>query len=245
MDMVLLDWTRMGKSYCLAGVVAGEDRYWVVRPMPAWHRTAPVRNVGWAPEAVDGRSRWEVFELLEGRPAPPLPPHLEDAWVSRLKPCNRHATPAQRRAILQATLTAAGQDLFGAPLVATRSTAYLAPGTGCRSLTSVLVPAGGVTFSASWREGTPEPDYRVRLALPVLEGRALAVKDHFLLRRAEMASTNLERRVQELTLAVGQMGDSVLVRLGLSRAFQATAGRTHGVCYLMADGFFSFTDPQP
>jgi hypothetical protein len=244
-DLVLLDWTRMGKSYCLAGAVAREDRYWVVRPLPAWHRTAPVRNVGWGPEAVDGHSRWEVFELLEGRPAPPQPPHLEDAWVSRLKPSGRLATPAQRRAVLQATLTAPGQDLFGSPLVTTRSTAYLAPGTGCRSLTSVLVPAGGVTFSASWREGVPEPDYRVKLAVPGLEGRALAVKDHFLLRRAEMASTDLERRVQEMTLAVGQMGDPVLVRLGLSRAFQPTAGRTQGVCYLMADGFFSFTDPQP
>jgi hypothetical protein len=129
--------------------------------------------------------------------------------------------------------------------VTTRSTAYLPPGTGCRSLTSVVVPAGGVTFSALGREGTPEPDYRVTLRLPGLTGRTLPVKDHFLLRRAELASTNPERRVQELTLAVGQMGEQVLVRLGVSRAFQPAAGRTQGVCYLMADGFFSFTDPQP
>jgi hypothetical protein len=225
--------------------VEREERYWVVRPLPAWHRTAPVRNVGWAPEAVEGHSRWEVFELLDGTPAPPLPPHREDAWVSRLKPRGGLATPAQRRAILLATLTPPGQDLFGAPLVTTRSTAYLPPGTGCRSLTSALVPAGGITFSASWREGTPEPDYRVTLALPGLTGRSLPVKDHFLLRRAELASTNLDRRIQELTLAVRQMGDPVLVRLGLSRAFQTSPGRTQGVCYLMADGFFSYNDPQP
>ena len=34
-------------------------------------------------------------------------------------------------------------------------------------------------------------------------------------------------------------------RLGLSRPFQATPGRGEGVCWLMADGFFSLTDPQP
>jgi hypothetical protein len=40
------------------------------------------------------------------------------------------------------------------------------------------------------------------------------------------------------------MGDQVAVRLGLSRAFNSRSGEP-GVCWLMADGFFSLTEPQP
>ena len=42
------------------------------------------------------------------------------------------------------------------------------------------------------------------------------------------------------------MGDTVAVRLGITRPFtpQEGAGRTPGLCWLMADGFFSLTDPQ-
>jgi hypothetical protein len=35
------------------------------------------------------------------------------------------------------------------------------------------------------------------------------------------------------------------VRLGVSRAYSGTPGRAPNVCWLMADGFFSLTDPQP
>ena len=127
----------------------------------------------------------------------------------------------------------------------TRSCAYIAPRTGQRSLVSIVVPAGAIRFSVSWREGTPEPDARVSLAVPELEGRSLPVKDHFLLQRAELASSAAEGRMHALTLAVAQMGAEVVVRLGLSRGFQATPGRAESVCWLMADGFFSFSDPQP
>ena len=118
------------------------------------------------------------------------------------------------------------------------------PRTGQRSLRSVVVPAGAIRFSVSWREGTPEPDKRVSLALPELEGRSLPVKDHFLLQRAELASSAPEGRMRALNLAVNQMGAEVAVRLGLSRGFQATPGRAESVCWLMADGFFSLNDPQ-
>ncbi len=244
MDMVLLDWTRMGKSYCLAGVIRQDGQLRVVRPLLARNRDAPVRNVGWSPFLMDGHSRWEVFELVEAQPAAPIAPHLEDVWVRTLRPLRVLASPAERRAILQATLAPPGMPWFGAPLVTTRSAAYLPPGTGNRSLAAVLVPRNGIRFTASWRDGAPEPDYRVSFAVDGLEGRSLPVKDHFLLRRAEAAAPHVEGRLRELTRAVSQMGEQVAVRLGLSRSFQATPSRAESVCWLMADGFFSFDDPQ-
>jgi hypothetical protein len=46
MEMILLDWTRMGKSFCLAGVVAEGRELRVVRPLLKCGWEAPVRNVG-------------------------------------------------------------------------------------------------------------------------------------------------------------------------------------------------------
>jgi hypothetical protein len=245
MDMILLDWTRMGKTYCLAGVIQQNGAFRVVRPLLVQHRDAPVRNVGWSPFLMDGHSRWEVFELIRPAPADPQPPHLEDIWVQSLRPRRSFATPAQRRAILEATLASAGRPFFGSEMITTRSAAYLKPGSGDRSLASIVVPARQITFTASLREGTPAPDYRVTLGVPGLEGRTLPVKDHFLLQRAELASPSFDGRARAMVLAVQQMGSQVLVRLGLSRAFQATPARGPGLCWLMADGFFSLADPQP
>ena len=73
MDMILLDWTRMGKTYCVAGVVLDNGRYRVVRPLLAKNRAAPVRNIGWSPWQLDGHARWEVFELIGPDPAEPQP----------------------------------------------------------------------------------------------------------------------------------------------------------------------------
>ncbi len=161
-----------------------------------------------------------------------------------LRPCGTLASPALRRAILQATLAPPEKPWFGDALTLTRSAAYLTPGTGDRSLAGVLVPRHGIHFTASWRDGTPEPDYRVALDVPGLEGRSLPVKDHFLLQRAEIASDGVEGRIRALTLAVGQMVEPIAVRLGLSRGFQAAPARSECLCWLMADGFFSFNDPQ-
>src|SRR5438045_3182384 len=47
-DMILLDWTRMGRSYCLAGAVAQRDGFQIVRPLYFKYRESPVRNVGWS-----------------------------------------------------------------------------------------------------------------------------------------------------------------------------------------------------
>ena len=99
MDMVLLDWTRMGRSYCLAGVVQHNGQLRVVRPLPIAGRKAPVRNVGWSPFLMDGHSRWECFELVRAEPADSSPPHLEDVWVRELRPRRVLAEPALRRAI--------------------------------------------------------------------------------------------------------------------------------------------------
>ena len=245
MDMVLLDWTRMGQFYCLAGVILQEGKTRVVRPLPARNREGPERKLGWYSARMDGHCRWEVFELVGPEPADPQPPHLEDVWVQALRPRRCLADPGQRRAILEATLPANGQPLFGTPLNHTHTATFLRPGAGTRSLVSVIVPARDVSFSASWREGAGESDYRVRLPVPGLGKRILPLKDHFLLRQAELASGNFDTQVRTLTRAVQQMGEQVVVRLGLSRPFAGTPGGAPGVCWLMADGFFSPTNPEP
>jgi hypothetical protein len=243
-ELILLDWTRMGRVYCLAGVIVQDGRYRVVRPLPARRRDAVVRNVGWSPFLFDGQRRWEAFELVRPEPAPPAPPHLEDVWVRDLRPTRRLADPAERRAILQATLGPADLPLFGAPLTLTRAGAYLPPGGGARSLASVTLPAAAAEFTVVRRDGATEADCRVRLPLPGLGPRTLPLKDHFLICRAE-AAVDPVAQARALGDAVRGMGEQVLVRLGLSRPFVSEPGQGEGVCWLMADGFFSLTDPKP
>jgi hypothetical protein len=243
-DLVLLDWTRMGHQYCLAGAVVQDRQVRVVRPLPARNREGKVRNVGWSPFLFDGHARWDLFELVRPQPADPQPPHLEDVWVQGLQPRRRAADPALRRAILQATTAPADQPLFGAPLEPTRTAAFLPPGAGVRSLATIVVPAHEVTFSVAWRDGCAEPDFRVSLPVPGLSPRILPLKDHFLLRQAETAGGNPDGQVRALQYALRQLGEQVAVRLGLSRPFSA-GGEGEGNCWLMADGFFSFSDPQP
>jgi hypothetical protein len=243
--MVLLDWTRMGRVLCLAGIVNEGGTLRVVRPLPWDGRNAPIRNIGWSPYLFHGFCRWEVFELVGPEAAEPQPPHLEDVWVQTLRPLQRMAPPDFRRSILDATQPPNDEPLFGSPLTQTRTSAFLPPGTGCRSLATVTIPAERIVFTVAQRDGVAEPDYRVTLPVRHREGRILSVKDHFLLQRAELASPTLEGRRRALELAVRQMGPQVVVRLGLSRAFQATPGRAPSACWLMADGFFSLADPQP
>jgi hypothetical protein len=243
--MILLDWTRMGKSYCLAGAVADGRSYRVVRPLLVNGQHVPVRNVGWPPFLLDGHARWEVFELLGPQSASPEPPHLEDVWVRAMRSRRRMATPAERRALLAATEAPPDGPWFGAPLATTRTAAHLRPGAGRRSLATITVPGNRVAFTAAQREGVPEPDVRVTLPLPGLGERTLPLKDHHLLLRAEQASGDIDGRLRAIAFAVGQMGERVAVRLGLSRPFQGNVGRAPATCWLMADGFFSLTDPQP
>jgi len=243
--MILLDWTRMGKTYCLAGVVVDDLDVRVVRPLRVQFRDAPVRNVGWSPFLVDGHQRWEVVELVGAVPAEPQPPHLEDVWVRELRWRGRMVAPKERRRLLAATATASNGSLFGEVFTATRTGAYLTPGAGERSLATVVVPARAVSFGACWREGAAEPDVRVKLPVPGLGERALAVKDHHLLLRAAQAEPNLDRQTALLDDLVRQMGEQVAVRLGLSRSFQNTDGpASAAACWLMADGFFSLSDPE-
>jgi hypothetical protein len=98
-------------------------------------------------------------------------------------------------------------------------------------------------FSGSWRSGALEADIRVSLPLPELGQRQLAVKDHFLLQEAQRAG-KLQMQLDFLNAAVGRMGEQAAIRIGLSRAFSAKDGE-QGVCWLMADGFFSPSEPQP
>jgi hypothetical protein len=245
MDMVLLDWTRMGNAFCLAGVVHEKGTWRVVRPLLAKGRELPARTVGWAPRNVYGRARWEAFELIGPEPAVGEPPHLEDVWVRALRPRNGVAGPGERREILTATAAQAGEVPFGAPLIRTRAAAYLRPGMGRQSLATLEVSAVRITFSASQRQGTLLPDVRVSLPVPGVGERLLPVKDHPLLHRAEWATTGLDQQVAWLNQAVRQMGERVAVRLGLSRPFAPREDGGAGFCWLMADGFFSLVDPQP
>jgi hypothetical protein len=243
--MILLDWTRMGKTYCLAGAVRDGGRLRMVRPLLVRFRDAPVRNVGWSPYLLDGHTRWEVFELVGPHAALPEAPHLEDLWVRSLRPQRCLAPVSQRREILAATVAPEGEPMFGGPLVATRAAAYLEPETGRRSLATVHVPAGGIRFCASRRDGVADADVRVSVPLPGLGERLLSVKDHHLLARAERAATDLEGQVAALNTAVQQMGERVAVRLGVSRSFQPADQRAPAKCWLMVDGLFSAADPQP
>jgi hypothetical protein len=243
--MILLDWTRMGQVYCLAGALWHGGQWRIVRPLQAHLGDSSMRKAGWSAYLMDGHCRWEIFDLIQPVSAPPEPPHLEDIYVQSLRSTRILADPAQRRAILRATLPDAGLPPFGAPLTFTRAAAFLRPGTGLRSLSSIIVPNRSIQFSLSWRDGAAEPDHRVSLDVPELAGRMLPVKDHFLLRQAEIASSDPDSQLRTLTRTVQQMGDQVVVRLGLSRAHAVSEGSGPGQCWLMADGFFSLLDPQP
>jgi hypothetical protein len=243
MEMILLDWTRMGKSYCLAGVVIEKDRYPIIRPLPVKGRDAPVRNVGWSPYLLDGHRRWEGFELVGLQLAAPQPPHWEDAWVRSLRPRHRSLPTEQRRAILQATAVPPGEPVFGEALLRTYSSAYLPPRHGARILATLLIPGSGIVFSASRRESSGEAEVRVALNIPPLGERFLPMKDHHLLLRAERGARNLTEQVRALQQEVRQMGETVAVRLGLSRPFAAAEGE-EGKCWLMVDGIFSLAEPQ-
>ncbi len=242
--MILLDWTRMGRTYCVAGAVVQDGQWRIVRPMLTKFREAPVRNVGWSAYLMDGHARWELMELIGVQPAAPEPPHLEDVWVRAMKSKRSSASPEQRRSILAATTVPEDEPIFGADTESMRTAAYIQPGSGTRSLATIVVPIEGIRFDAVWREGTPKSDIRVKLPLPKVGIRSLPVKDHLLLRKAERASPDEDQQVRFLTVAVQEMGEQVAVRLGLSRPFAGQVNQP-SVCWVMADGFFSMVDPQP
>jgi hypothetical protein len=242
--MILLDWTRMGRSYCLAGVVMEKGVPRVVRPLLARYKDLAVRNVGWSPFLLDGHSRWDVFELVGATPAAPEPPHLEDTWVRGLKTLGRQVSQDQRRAILHALAAPSADEMFGAPLLTTRSAAYLNSGQGQASLGTLVIASSEIRFSVLRRAGAAGADVRVDLGSSGLSGHWLAVKDHLLLLQAEQATTTPAGLQGSLSRAVTRMGPRLAVRLGLSRAFLGKSGEGAAMCWLMADGFFSFADPQ-
>ena len=77
--MVLVDWTRMGKGFCLAGQVVQQNQPRIVRPLLAKNRSAGERKLGWPAHALARHSRWEIFELVGHLPAESQAPHL-DSW---------------------------------------------------------------------------------------------------------------------------------------------------------------------
>jgi hypothetical protein len=244
MEIVLLDWTRMGTHYCLAGALVGSKPVRIVRPLLAKFRDTDFRNVGWSAYLMDGYSRWDIFQLVGVEAAAPQPPHVEDIWVRSMRPCRRSATVEQRRAILEQTALAPGLSAFGVPLTLTRSSAHLAAGVGERSLATRIISPEKVLFSASRREGAEEADVRATLSIAPLGDRLLPVKDHHLLLRAERDSANLESLARKLDDMVRAMGDPIAVRFGLSRPSQNDPERVWTSCWLMIDGIFSLTNPQ-
>src|SRR5262245_34248853 len=99
-EMILLDWTRMSRSYYLSGAVLEGGKPRIIRPLMAHGRESPVRNTGWSGFLLDGHARWEIFEVIGSRTAEPVPPHLEDVWVRAIKPCRTTASREIRQAIL-------------------------------------------------------------------------------------------------------------------------------------------------
>ena len=87
--MILCDWTRMGRAYCLAGAVATKEGWSFVRPVLHKPRGDAVRNVGWSAYLLDGSCRWEAFELVGAQVPPREAPHVEDVWVRSLRPLDR------------------------------------------------------------------------------------------------------------------------------------------------------------
>jgi hypothetical protein len=241
MEMVLLDWTRMGNAYCLAGVVQDDGRYRVVRPLNAKCRDAPVRNVGWQKYLLDGHRRWEVFRLIGQQPAEPQAPHLEDVWVSALKPLGCQAPLEQRREILERTQPAQGEPLFGTRLQQTAGACCMQAGAGCRSLTTFFVEADRVSIHG-FKVGAA-PTIRVQIRAPNMMGKQLPLKDHHLLCRAEEAATDIDGQVRTLQGWVAQMGQWLAIRFGLSRPFAPGTGNP--VCWLMVDGIFALENPEP
>jgi hypothetical protein len=243
--MVLIDWTRMGRSYCLAGALLDKVPVRIVRPLLSRGRGLAAPNIGWSAYLLDGHARWEIFELVGMESYElPHPPHTEDCWVATLRPRKRSLPPQERRKLLEQTVVDSSSELFGAPFVHTQASAYVRPGEGERSLTTVVVPSRSICFSAVTRAGAAEPDYRASVPVPGQGQRSLPVKDHHLLLRAERAARDVDARVRFLEQAIAAMGDEVAVRLGLSRAFPGRPNEA-AACWLMADGFFSLTDPQP
>jgi len=60
----------------------------------------------------------------------------------------------------------------------------------------------------------------------------------------ERTHSDLDARLGAMRDTVRAMGEAVVVRLGLSRAFQSEQGISPARCWRMADGFFSLHDPQ-
>jgi hypothetical protein len=262
MEMILLDWTRMGKAYCVAGLVPDGSGWRSVRPMPARPYGEKVaardgenittsfvqppsstvleplpRNVGWFANQLQNLQRWDWVQLLGPQPAEIERPHTEDILVRALRPIGRTVPTEQRAEILQGTVVQGYKPHFGVPLLHTRTSAYLKPGVGERSLVTVTAPAYELFFEASKREGAGDLDVRVRFKVPGVGVKELPVKDHFLLAEAEQGSgvepVSLARNLRQ---AVTKLGNTIAVRLGLSRGYGTGGGERR--CWLMADGFF-------
>ncbi len=198
MEIVLVDWTQMGEYYCLAGAIRQAGCICFVRPLPVRTRESPSTFNGWPSYRMNGRSRWEIFEMVDPVPHEVIAPHLEDVSVQDLRPRRQSASPEARRAILQAGIAPSDKPIFGVELTQTqRGVCYVAPGTGERSLATVMSPSKEIHFTAHQSEGSGESKYHyhVRLNLPGHGEAILAVKDYSLLCQAAQQATDLDSQV--------------------------------------------------
>jgi Dual OB-containing domain len=240
-SFILVDWTRMGDHYCLAGFEVHGDWVRTVRPLQAHLRRDDARGKGWSALSVAGRGRWELFDLVHPQPAASQPPHREDVWVRDLVSTHTFAPPELRQFVLRATDSVTTDGLFGEPLRASRSGRFLDPGRGRRSLTTLLVRADRIRFDHC--PDTTRHAVRVRIGVPGLEDSSLPVTDHHLLLHAERQAPQPRQVVAEAQRRIDGMGSTVAVRFGLSRPY-APGDAGEPVCWLMANGFFSLADPE-
>jgi hypothetical protein len=244
MEMILLDWTRMGRYFCLAGATVHSQSVRIVRPLPERFYDGQSGHIGWPPHSLQGHERWEIVELLGATPAVIKQPHVEDVWVQGLRWSGESAVKSDRVRVL--TQTATNGDLFGAPLTRTSASAYLEPNTGECSLATILLPPTTLEILGLSRGGARPMEMRVQLPVPKVGMCELPVIDHHLLLKAEQGGGSDTERLARLHQLIQGMGEQVAVRLGLARPLQQGQGpRATTRCWLMADGFFSLPDPQP
>src|SRR5438034_10506500 len=61
MEMVLLDWTRMGRSFCVAGAAFPDTHYRLVRPLWANTGQAPVGRVRSTASRLERPVGWDIL----------------------------------------------------------------------------------------------------------------------------------------------------------------------------------------
>jgi hypothetical protein len=145
--VLITELTRMhGGHYCVAGWNVHRDR--IVRPL------APLGGPSgghWVLQ--DGRLPLQVGDLIHCQPVggkQGTPPHSTEDFLLRLSPAPlAHFNAGQMFDLLQPTVDASVQDIFGQRLVQDK---YLPDGALTRSLGAICVPRREMSFHHGYKE---------------------------------------------------------------------------------------------